>query len=609
MRSTRDRSEMSLKSETPEFWDILRPGYVDRSTARKNVIPIQSQDFNQGTWGNKPTMNWFIQAQGACAFYCDAYFGARVGLSSTSNDEITPYADGAAIALAPDFASNFVFTRSFKLGSEIVEETETQVEVSSRIRTLVSYSKDYSQFMKGYNDLVFLDEPGFAQDFDLPAAPTNLITATAGTGNGDVFDASAFANLPGGAGTTVVENVISAVVPPVTSSAAMTVGFTTTNGGTLGTVTTGGTLTGATTPTHILSYNTTNAAGTLLLNATRIAADVLYLNGLTFASNTGFQFRQTLTNNGKMVDMKIPLRRILDFCEGYREFIFGQMATLQLTVTPTAINNCIERNAAVTTAGNIYMSDIKLYVPTRQPSVELANTLRNRLVSGARAEFVWDRFTTQLAGSWPLDVPATGATIDVPATFNQSFGAPADPADYIIVTCQLTSDQGNQLRNNYYSCFPGPSIIQATRGLYIQQAYIQYLQTTFPQDGSYGQYFSDQAGRQWDAILEVTGRKEEQLMAPIFDYDQSLKNYNMLVFPTKGMYNTMNGGANTVQLFIKTYNSAYQYVTPTGAIQKVTLSVFATFLTVRRSAFKGVDGIMVYEYIPGGPISTPNFLA
>jgi len=546
---------MALTAVTPSDWDIFESGEVDRSTARRDTAVFGSSDLpNSATWGATTNINYPVTAGSVCAFYCDGYFQKTIQLSTVSGS-MTAFAAGDQVALAPDYVANFLYAADFKWGSELVEPPTTPYNATARIRTWINYSKDYSFFNLGYEDLVLLDEPGQTQSFT-----TNALIGT-----------SRYS-------LTSLANVAATGVPIPLASQSMSGD------------------TGA--PALAFTSALLQVAGSLAIDmaALSIALDVGGIN---------FWKRQALTNAGKVVQLRLPLRRIFDFFAGYDKFLYGLPGNIRLTTNFVASNNslCAGHLAGTTTgaagaaitAAYIWVLDMKLCIPVKTPTPELARSLTEKLSGSSSAAFEWQRLVTQPLQSWTVGAESN-------PTYIATVACPDDPIDFVCIHGQPNNYEGSLVFNSYCSILPASTFAanNATNtSKRWQQAYITINSKQYP-TLPYGSYDSDYGGQQWDTWLELIGRKESELIAGLLTRPQYDQNCQVIPFDVRGLEGSTMQAGSTMQVKIVGAAAA-------AAAFQTTYSMYATYVTRVKSKFTAMNGAMVYSKIQGGDRSEPRF--
>ncbi len=500
-----------------KMWDIFEPQEEDHSTVDYTYRMTRPNNFNNGQiWSPATVANvdFPITEQASFMDIHNSDINFLVQLvDSTTGPNYTTYAAGTAVALNPDFASLCSNRLEVMYNSSSLEITNVYNDRSTFVRTLMEYSYDYAQGQQGQDDLVILDGPGMTQTIGTNNNPFGLVASTS-YGTG-------YGNTALGSGNLMI---------PVTNST-----------GTLG-------------PNNITET---------------ISQTTTY--------NPAFWKRQALTDAGAMLAIRVPIRRICDFFEGYDHVVTGGTLLLRVYIQ-SQINKLFMTGPGVNPAA-LRIVDLQLAMPMAKPALIVQPALYASLATGKNQIFKCKAYRTDKLQA----IPAGQSQYDITTT------SPSKKVNYIVLTflpgpIDTASTQVNQ--NCQYSQAPYPqgatNSYVATVGsnnLFVS-AYVQVGNKQFPQS-PYGQYVSDM-NRQYKAYKSCAARLEYDSLSPILNYNTWLQSYYLLVFDCS--HNDEDAGGSGMSTNITVHLQAFQ----AWSASNITIP-YITYVTERTSLLSALD--------------------
>ncbi len=432
-----------------EQWDVFSPVTIDDSTEsyQFNSLKPLGSNLLGNAFGQQSPIEFFITDSQRYINLSKSYIQLAVNLqyptagSSPYNAGTLPanYPPGTPIAMEFDAARLFQRIELI-YGNSNLESTSVYHDRTCLVRDLLTIDGTYAANRNANSatitDMFILDDPG-----------TNCQTTT--YSQQISFTGLAAPTTPAGYGTWGTNSVLN-------------------NGW--------GSLTGGNTS----GWGVYGNGGGLLLNATGTSQYFINQGNIVMNPlfNSGFAKRASLTDNGKVAMLRIPLSRFLSFAEINR-VLYGQNCMIRLypqSSSKLIYHSYVDSNGVVIPDGQLTVQSLDMMLAIVKPSISVQAKISEQLIANTSQELVWD-----FADTYSYQLPiTTGAS-----TITQIVTSISERPKYVIFTFQPTSYSNSQLYPTassfqpYIGTAPAPGLVNAPAQSVVPNSGVVSKQTPF----------------------------------------------------------------------------------------------------------------------------------
>jgi hypothetical protein len=494
-----------------DVYKIFSPPIEDNSTEKWDWIAQNSTNFPNNTYWSQTKASQVIFPFAASDSYAlpnKAYLQMEVQLlESGQTNSPTGYPAGTPIALASDLARTLCSQIQISVNGQMIENTCSERDVDLYVKTSLNYSYDYYVANRDAStDFVQISGPQQDQAVGYSGNQPNWIFSSTGLGGTSGTNTAGFVAPTGACG-----------------GYSLTIGAT----GTVG-----------------------PATGLPVLFSGNFQPDT---GNTSLSYNPAFWRNQALTDNGKTAYVRIPLSRMSDFCSGFDKVITADSMLFKFFPNQTEANMFVCSTAAVNMLGytpvpKLYVVSCKLVMPYLTPRLNIATWLIQELNLAREQSIRYESYNTQTLTPW-----ISGSS------YSTTISTPQSGAEWLFLTMTPANYNASIFQDRYVS-IPPPANSQ---GQVWTQAYCLLGGSNKFPTLSYGSLPED-AVRIYNTYLEAANRTNDELLAPLINYQVFNTSHYILAFDLRFKKQISLPSGTNLSITLQSINSLTANLPQTG---------------------------------------------